>query len=187
MAETLTNSALVGTYAPGLAETGRTAAKTGNDLGKDDFLRLLVTQLQYQDPLNPTDDKTFIAQMAQFSALEQMQNMNAAMVSSQSFAMIGKYIAADVADTVTGTVYSVGGRVDAVSMRNNTPYLVVGGSEISLSDVVYIFDQELADIIGGSGKTAYEPEKTAYEPEKTADEPEQAADTAEQTGEAEAV
>ncbi|MTI57300.1 flagellar hook capping FlgD N-terminal domain-containing protein [Geosporobacter ferrireducens] len=46
------------------------------ELDKDAFLQLLVTQLRYQDPLNPMDDKEFVAQMAQFSALEQMQNLN---------------------------------------------------------------------------------------------------------------
>ncbi|MFC0558601.1 flagellar hook assembly protein FlgD [Halalkalibacter alkalisediminis] len=56
-------------------------------LGKDDFLKILITQLQNQDPSNPMDDREFIAQMAQFSSLEQMTNMNQAIqkfVSIQS-------------------------------------------------------------------------------------------------------
>lgn len=56
--------------------------ETGNSmLGKDEFLKLLITQLQNQDPTNPMDDREFIAQMAQFSSLEQMQNMTKAMES----------------------------------------------------------------------------------------------------------
>ncbi|MEC1301639.1 flagellar hook assembly protein FlgD [Lysinibacillus capsici] len=56
--------------------------QTGNsELGKDAFLQLLITQLQHQDPTNPMDDREFISQMAQFSSLEQMQNMTKAMES----------------------------------------------------------------------------------------------------------
>ena len=50
-----------------------------NDLDKDAFLRLLTTQLANQDPLNPIEDREFIAQLAQFSSLEQMQNLNKSM------------------------------------------------------------------------------------------------------------
>lgn len=53
-----------------------TGKSSSNDLDKDAFLRLLTTQLANQDPLNPIEDREFIAQLAQFSSLEQMQNLN---------------------------------------------------------------------------------------------------------------
>ncbi|MEW6755829.1 MAG: flagellar hook assembly protein FlgD [Candidatus Latescibacterota bacterium] len=66
---------IISNTSPTAAE-GRPVASPQTSLGKDDFLRLLTVQLQYQDPLNPMDNTEFIAQMAQFSSLEQLQNMN---------------------------------------------------------------------------------------------------------------
>ena len=58
-----------------------TTEADNSSLGKDAFLQILITQLQNQDPTSPMDDKEFISQMAQFSSLEQMQNMTKAMES----------------------------------------------------------------------------------------------------------
>ncbi|MFA9558081.1 flagellar hook assembly protein FlgD [Evansella sp. AB-rgal1] len=52
------------------------AERNTGDLDKDSFMRILITQLQHQDPLNPMEDREFISQMAQFTSLEQMTNMN---------------------------------------------------------------------------------------------------------------
>ena len=60
----------------------QTEKKAGSSLDKDDFLLLLVTQMQYQDPLEQTDNTEYVAQLAQFSELEQMQNLNKTTVSS---------------------------------------------------------------------------------------------------------
>jgi len=59
--------------------TDSVSRQVKNSLGKDDFLNLLITQLTHQDPLDPTDDTEFIAQMAQFSTLEQITNVASSM------------------------------------------------------------------------------------------------------------
>ncbi|MGE7089890.1 flagellar hook assembly protein FlgD [Lysinibacillus sp. NPDC048646] len=71
----ISNDLYYSSYKPPSRQTGN------SELGKDAFLQLLITQLQHQDPTNPMDDREFIAQMAQFSSLEQMQNMTKAIES----------------------------------------------------------------------------------------------------------
>ena len=105
-------------------------------LDKDAFLRLLLTELKYQDPLNPTDDKAFIAQMAQFSSLEQMQNMSKALSLSASYSMIGRKITAETKDSAVNAV------AEAVVIRNGTPYLRAGGNEVPMESVTEISQTE---------------------------------------------
>jgi flagellar basal-body rod modification protein FlgD len=92
-------------------------AKANAALDKNDFLKILITQLSHQDPTQPMDDKSFIAQMAQFSSLEQMTNMSdglakvATLVAkSQAVGLLGN--AVDIAnggETVSGIVDAVTG------------------------------------------------------------------------------
>ena len=89
--------------------------KVQRDLGKDDFLKLLITQLSNQDPTCPMENTEFIPQMAQFSSLEQMTNMNqefakmnSMLVSSQAVGTIGKTVDITLGDTkTTGVVEAV--------------------------------------------------------------------------------
>lgn len=123
-----------------------------NDLGKDAFMQLLVTQLRYQDPLNPMDNQAFMAQMAQFSALEQMMNMSASMDKSNAHALIGKVVEATYKDPASNQLEAVIGKVDGVVMKNNQNYLMVDGKEIELKDVQSVIDPSLigsTDITSG--------------------------------------
>lgn len=115
---------------------GRTASQ---QLGKDDFLKLLITQLSNQDPTNPMEDTQFIAQMAQFSSLEQMTNMNesfnkmAAMInSSQAAATIGRTVDIDIGDTTARGV------VEATTMGAH-PQVMVNGMYYDLDKIKAVY------------------------------------------------
>jgi len=64
------------------------AKKSGDILGKDQFLKLLISQLQNQNPLEPMNDQEYVAQMAQFSSLEQLQNMNSSLSQNMQYNML---------------------------------------------------------------------------------------------------
>lgn len=99
-----------------------------SELGKDAFLELLVTQLRYQDPLDPQDNSQFIAQMAQFTSLEQMQNLSQSFSSLQGTSMLGKNITAEIRDPdnpVTAKVVS--GIVQSTKVENGKTKLIVNG------------------------------------------------------------
>lgn len=101
--------------------------KVDNDLGKDAFLQILVAQMANQDPLSPTSDTEFIAQMAQFSSLEQMQNMNASMQTQMTYSYLGKDVASNFIVDGDGNLYrqDVLGVVEAVVKRGGKDYLQV--------------------------------------------------------------
>lgn len=97
-----------------------------NGLAMQDFLKILLTQLNYQDPLKPMDNQQFMAQMAQFSALQQTQQLNtkldqlaATQASLQSVGLLGKNV--DVA-TAHGRVSGI---VTALTLNNGAPLVSI--------------------------------------------------------------
>lgn len=122
--------------------TSSSSKSSNSDLDKDAFLRLLVTQLQYQDPLNPMDNTEFVSQMAQFSALEQMNNLNNTMTNSQAYAMIGRTVYAQLYNETKNTYEDVVGTVDSVTIKSNAAYLNVGDKEIPYSDVQKVYSTD---------------------------------------------
>lgn len=116
------------------------------DLGKDEFIKILMTQLQHQDPLNPMEDKDFIAQMATFSSLEQMMNMaksidmlvNNQMVSPviQYSHMIGKEVTYESVDEDTKEESEVTSKVIAVSQKDGWAILELENGEKVYADGV---------------------------------------------------
>jgi len=101
-----------------------------NILGREDFLKLLVVQLEHQDPTNPLDDKEFIAQTAQFSSLEQMTEMNKTLASlidsyktNLSYSLLGRRV--EVFDEAAGKMES--GVVTDVKFDSGTPAITFNG------------------------------------------------------------
>jgi len=115
--------------------------KPGDSMGKHDFLKLLAAQLQYQDPLNPQSDSDFAAGLAQFSSLEQMQNMNSTletMSNYQSYSLVGKFVIAEA--VVEGRLVEVPGVVDSVFMRNGVSFAQVGEFVVPVASIKEVFD-----------------------------------------------
>ncbi len=113
-----------------------------DELGKDDFLKLLITQLTHQDPTEPMDDREFIAQMAQFSTLEQMTNLSSEfqrlgglLQSGQAVSLLDKTV-----DIVLGSA-TITGQVDEVT-GGDFPQVLVNGFYYDYANVQRIRTEE---------------------------------------------
>lgn len=111
-----------------------TLKNSASALGKDEFLNLLVKQMQYQDPLNPSNDTEFIAQMAQFSSLEQMQNLNDSFSTFQAYSMAGKYATANYG------METIEGYVESITKVKGTTYAVIDGTTVDIKDIYKVTD-----------------------------------------------
>lgn len=122
-----------------------TVSKTrgSSELGKEEFLQLLVCQLENQDPLNPQSDTEFISQLAQFSALEQMTNLNTAFANSSAYSLVGKQVIVKPTDAA-GNTSEVRGTVDFVEIRNGDAYLSINGNSYSVDDLAKVMDSVYA-------------------------------------------
>lgn len=167
MATSINTTSVWSNYSSSNAST-----QTNNELGKDAFLKLMITQMQNQDPLSPMDNKDMIAQMAQFTSVEQLVNISSQLSAmSQSLGnnsgLIGKVVSW-LGETKTGnydistgtseviTTYE-SGLVDSIIVRNGVHYVKVGSKEIQISDIQQVEEapEENAGVVedlSGSGQ-----------------------------------
>ncbi|WP_164670366.1 flagellar hook assembly protein FlgD [Virgibacillus doumboii] len=133
------------------------------DLGKDDFLKILMTQLQHQDPTSPMKNTEFISQMASFSSLEQMMNMTKSidrLVQSQTVSpilqyshMIGKEVSYQAYDEETGEKLDIEtSNVIAVSQHEGWAVLELeSGEKIYADSITQVSDPNASTATGKSG------------------------------------
>lgn len=131
---------------------------TSSNLSKTDFLEMMITKLENQDPLN-VDDSDFTSQLAQYSSLEQMQNMNDSITAmgdkltdlntnsvsqmlltntAQAVSLVGKTVSVSTTDSTTSVVTTATGTVSTVKFVDGVPKIVVNGIEYELSDVTEV-------------------------------------------------
>jgi flagellar basal-body rod modification protein FlgD len=125
--------------------------KSGSTMDKDAFLGLLVAQMKYQDPLEPTSNTEFVAQYAQFSSLEQMQNMSATLELSRASTLVGQVVSVNTTNSY-GQTTTVQGKVDYVLYENNKAYVSIGEALYALDDVYGVADQKYLDALDSAAE-----------------------------------
>ncbi|MDL2220240.1 hypothetical protein LJC55_01085 [Eubacteriales bacterium OttesenSCG-928-N14] len=114
------------------------------ELGKDEFLQLLVMQLANQNPLEPVSDTDFIAQMAQFSALEQMTSLNSSFNSGQAQQYIGKTVIVETQADAFSEPELVKGKVTGVLYQGGKNYIMMGDLAFETTSIVGIVEDSSA-------------------------------------------
>ena len=123
------------------SEAKNNTTKSG-DLDKEAFLQLLVTQMKYQDPLEPTDNTEYVSQLATFSELEQMTNLVASSDLTRASQLVGQYVTIKDKNETTGEETIIGGKVDYVTVENGKGYLNIGDSKYSIDNLDSVVDEK---------------------------------------------
>ncbi len=128
-----------------LGNTQEKKKGSSDSVDKEQFLNLLVTQLKYQDPLQPMDNTEYVSQLATFSELEQMQNVAKSTEVSRATSMVGSLVTVEQTNEVTGATTEITGKVDYVSVSGSNV-------KVSVNDVLYdrekvkqVYDNDYAD------------------------------------------
>ena len=135
------------------AVSNNTTTTSNSSLDKEAFLQLLATEMKYQDPLEPTSNTEYMSQLARFSTVEQLQNMNSSFNSNQALNLAGKYVILNVPDSA-GNITQVSGLVDYVTISEGKAYFSINDqyydadyldSVVSLDYLEYIVKNETTD------------------------------------------
>lgn len=117
---------------------------SASSANKDDFMQLLVAQMKYQDPLEPTSNTEWVSQYATFSELEEMQNMSNSLSLTRASGLVGETVIIESKDA-SGNVITTQGNVDYVTYEGAKAYLSVGGDLYSIDDLKQVVDRDYLD------------------------------------------
>ena len=120
-------------------------AKGSGGLDKQAFLNLLVAQMKYQDPLEPTSNTEYVAQLATFSELEQMQNLAFTSELQRATSLVGSLVSVTKTDSTTGQTTEITGKIDYVSHTGSTVKVSINDQLYDLDDVTKVWDSNYAD------------------------------------------
>lgn len=120
----------------------KNTSKGSNDtMSSDSFLQLLVAQMKYQDPLEPTSNTEYISQYAQFSQVQQIQNMAGSVELQRASALVGKDVYVKATDS-KGNTKLVQGKVDYVVYENGKAYLAINEQLYKMEDLDTVADSD---------------------------------------------
>ncbi len=129
-----------------VSSTKTNGTGSGNSMDKESFLQLLVAQMKYQDPLEPTSNTEYVSQYAQFSELEEMQNLSGSMDLQRASGLVGKNVIVKSTDSSGDTNY-IQGKVDYVVNENSKVYLSINGKNYDLDDLDTVVDDQYLNAI----------------------------------------
>lgn len=128
-----------------VSQTGSTQKTTQtNSMDKESFLQLLVAQMKYQDPLEPTSNTEYISQYAQFSQVESLQSMSSNMDLQRAGNLVGREVYIETTGT-DGETQTIQGRVDYVTYKSGKAYVYVNEKEYALDDVKTVLDSDYTE------------------------------------------
>lgn len=119
--------------------SGKPKREVSNEMGKEQFLKLLVAQMQYQDPLEPTQNSEWVAQMATFSMVESLNDMKSAFQEQSAYSLVGKNVILNTGSDDNANY--VRGKVDYITVQN-------GKLKLSVADKLYDVDTLSGSCVG---------------------------------------
>lgn len=142
------------------ANSNSKVVTNNSTLGKEAFLQLLVAQMKYQDPLEPTSNTEYISQLATFSQLEEMQNLSGSMSVQRAADLVGKNVIMKTVSSVTGETYYTAGKVDYMVVEGGKAYLSIREGLYSIDDLDTVVDDAYLEEIDKEKPSEETPDET---------------------------